>query len=329
MQEEILSHRVLIFIAGQVYWKCRHSYIDERLNWWNRDSIFDQSSPVGSLYSVTLTSESASFSDFSTILNYYMSKQLSFESDVLRAAQGMLRKYSSLSGLHCFEGLPAPLDRSMLFAPSAKPQSRAFGRRYGFPSYSWAGWRSNPDYDGSPASETLQRWVLWVCKFKDGQTYRFSDTGRLRKAPPPGFANAIKNAVTELKEIPITISDGDLYTVRAKFYPLLIFWTVLINLRLRPISHISGYPTDHVDYQPIDRYGRDLDGEVQMDMALPADEMQVGKFAIVAASDTTFWALLLKWENGVAERRGVVHLSKDVLERCPDPGPRWRAIVLG
>jgi hypothetical protein len=331
MQEEILSHRVLIFIAGQVYWKCKYSYIDERLNWRNRHSIFDQGNSVGSLYHAVLNSEPepAAFIEFSIILQYYMSKQLSFESDVLRAAQGMLRKFSSLSGLHCFEGLPSPLDQSMLFATSQMPISRAFGRRYDFPSYSWAGWKSNPCYDYSVISENLQRSILWFCKFKDGQTYRFSETGRLRKAPPPESENAINNTVKELKETPLTISDNDLYTVRAKSYPLLIFWTVVINLRLKPKSYIPGYLKGHVNYEPIDRYGRNLDGEVQMDMASSADEMQVGKFAILASSNTKFWALLLKWENGVAERRGVVTLSKDVLEKCLDPGPRWRAIVLG
>ena len=328
MQEEILSHRVLIFIAGQVYWKCKYSYIDERLNWRNRDGIFNQGNSVGSLYNAVLNYEPAVFIEFSTMLNYYMSRQLSFESDVLRAAQGMLRKFSALSGLHCFEGLPSPLDQSMLFTTSEMPKSRAFGRRYGFPSYSWVGWKSNPYYADSVAHKPLQRWVIWFCKFKDGQTYRFSEIGRLRKAPHPESENAIKNDVKELTEIPTTVSDSDLYTIRAKSYPLLIFWTVVINLRLKPKPYIPGYPTSHVNYEPIDRYGRNLDGEVQMDMASSADEMQVGKFAILASSNTKFWALLLKWEDGVAERRGVVTLSKDVLEKCLDPGPRWRAIVL-
>lgn len=180
VQEEFLSRRVLIFIAGQVYWKCQNSYIDERLNGQNRDSIFYQTNSVGSLYFAILKFELVKFFELSIIPAYYMSKQLSFESDVLRAAQGILRKFSALSGLHCFEGLPPPLDQPLLFATCKRPLPRVFGRRRGFPRYLWTGWKSTPYY--GIADGTLQRWVIWFCKLKDGQTYRLSETGRLRKS---------------------------------------------------------------------------------------------------------------------------------------------------
>ena len=68
-----------------------------------------------------------------------------------------------------------------------------------------------------------------------------------------------------------------------------------------------------------------------MDMEIPSPlvEMQAAKFAILASSESGYWALLLKQENGVAERRGVVRLNKDVLKKCLDPGPRWEAVTLG
>ena len=83
MQEELLSRRVLIFIAGQVYWKCKWSYIDEKLNWGDQDSIVEKDTSIGSLYYALLNFEPAGFLEFSTMLEYYMSKQLSFQDALL------------------------------------------------------------------------------------------------------------------------------------------------------------------------------------------------------------------------------------------------------
>jgi hypothetical protein len=58
-------------------------------------------------------------------------------------------------------------------------------------------------------------------------------------------------------------------------------------------------------------------------------EMRFGKFAILASSARGYWALLLEWEKGVAERRGIILLKKDVIQKCLEPGPKWEAIVLG
>lgn len=57
-----------------------------------------------------------------------------------------------------------------------------------------------------------------------------------------------------------------------------------------------------------------------------------GQFALVTASGRdSFWALLLKWEDGIAERRGVVELEMGIggLSNALRPGPRWKVIVLG
>ena len=63
-----------------------------------------------------------------------------------------------------------------------------------------------------------------------------------------------------------------------------------------------------------------------MDTTVP--ESESGKFALLAATDDAFWAVMLVWEDGMAERRGVVELSKSILDGCLPPGPRWKAVVL-
>jgi hypothetical protein len=138
--------------------------------------------------------------------------------------------------------------------------------------------------------------------------------------------DSIRKSRRRFQEIPVSISDIDLGTVRPSSYPLLLFWTICINLQLERISQLHGYPDGLVNYQAIDKYGKSC-GTVNMDTTVP--ETGEGKFALLAASDGNFWALMLMWKDGVAERRGVAILSKTVIDNCLPPGPRWKAVVLG
>jgi hypothetical protein len=76
----------------------------------------------------------------------------------------------------------------------------------------------------------------------------------------------------------------------------------------------------------MDKYGEAC-GTVYVDTDMP--EIREGKFALLAANDDSFWTLMVRWEDMVAERRGVAVLSKDVIDSCLPPGPRWKGIVLG
>jgi hypothetical protein len=358
MQEEILSHRALIFIDGQVYWKCKYSYINERFNWRSPRRVLkeDQSTGLLDLYMEDPTDyKEHLFSTFNITLGYYTSRQLSDDRDALKAIQGILRKFSMISGLHFFQGLPPPLARSMLFSKSTMPFSRAFGRRSDFPSYSWTGWKFNPRYLCSieyadyitvqskpdpiaqldPEKSYLCGWIIWYCRFENGQTFRLSETGRLYKASPPKWEDRLKiptSPVKELMDIPVSEENNKFYNTRTISYPLLLFWTVVINTDLRPNLQVSKYRKVTLDYKPKDRrYHIFCRGSVLMDIEIPLTlvEMSVAKFAILASDESGYWALLLKQKNGIAERQGVVLLNKDIWKNCLEPGPRWEAITLG
>jgi len=344
MQEEILSNRLLVFINGQVYFQCPNDLYSEALNWPGRTLRGFQHSD--SLYSTIFSMSTADFGDFSTMITYYMSRNFSFQNDVLRAAQGMLRKFSILSGLHCFEGLPPPLDRSLLFQWSPRPVSRAFGRREGFPSYSWTGWRYASTYDldlqrmdgiwndklvsenPSDPEPGLRSWITWHCRLEDGKLFRIDNTGRLRKSPLPKAEDGQSKSRRAFQQLPVSVSDVDFGAVRAKSYPLLLFWTISVNLRLKRQSYLgeSRVPTGHVNFEAIDRYGEKC-GTVEVDTIMA--EATEGKFALLAVDEQEIWALMLKWEDDIAERRGVARLSKEVLDTCLPPGPRWKAVILG
>jgi hypothetical protein len=128
--------------------------------------------------------------------------------------------------------------------------------------------------------------------------------------------------------MPVSVSDVDFSVLRTKPYPLLLFWTICINLRLEkhPYQGESKLPIGHVNLDAIDRFGERC-GTVEVDTIVSAATQ--GKFALLAVSEQKFWALMLKWEDGIAERRGLAILSKKVLKTCLPPGPRWKAIVLG
>lgn len=286
----------------------------------------------------------AIFNDFSIIMRYQTVRKLSFQNDILRAAQGMLRKYSTLSGLQCFEGLPAPLDRSLLFNKSSA-NSEVYGRRKGFPSYSWTGWKSVPEYsdyleaeelsisndkhiEGKPAEfgSGLRCWIIWHCRLEDSSIRRITDTGRLRRSLFPKMEDSRGNARQHFQEILASVSDVDFGTIRLNSYPLLLFWTICVNLRLKRAPQENGSSVGPVNYQAMDKHGESC-GTVYVDTDMP--EIREGKFALLAANDDSFWTLMVRWEDMVAERRGVAVLSKDVIDSCLPPGPRWKGIVLG
>lgn len=345
MQEEILSRRLLVFINGQVYYQCANDEFSEAQNWPG------QSRPSSglhvSLYSTLLLFPHSIFGQFSTMLTYYTSRTLGFQDDVLRACQGMLQKHAMLSGVRSFEGLPAPLDRSLAFELLGYPRKEHVARRQRFPSYSWTGWTSAVRYDdrledpenvskdntGNKNEPVLRGWIIWHCALEDGKIYRIDNTGRLRKKLFLGVEEARSNSRPVFQRITVSSSDINFGAIRAKTYPLLMFWTICVNLCLE-IRPRSDEITDNTDlrivenrhaFDVIDRYGTKCG---TADMASTISEATEGKFALLAMYEGYFWAIVLGWEDDIAERRGVARLSTEAIEACLDPGPRWRAIVL-
>lgn len=135
MQEEILSRCLLVFFNGQVYYRCGSGSgtFSEAQNWpgesWSGPGLHV------SLYFVLFRNDSYILDQFSSLITYNTSRTLGFQDDVLRACQGMLQKLAMLSGARSFEGLPAPLDQSLVFG-LLNLRKEHVAQRQGFPSYS-------------------------------------------------------------------------------------------------------------------------------------------------------------------------------------------------
>jgi len=334
MQEEVLSNRTLIFVNNQVYFRCRRTEYSEELNWSGK---MDRG-PQGSLQTI-LSDNTADFTRWTTLIYYYSRRKPSFVDDTLRAAQGMLRKYSIVSEVHCFEGMSPPFEQSFLFKPLWEGPME---RREGFPSYSWAGWTRQiywgdmnlaklvTDHASLKAHKEapnvrFRTWISWFCKLKDGNIYRINRTGRLRRIStpnPPVLDLSSLSPDSSFQQVPVSVSDATFDAVRISKYPLLYFWTVCINVRyLKEENRYYNWTARDRNDEPC--------GQVFLDLASPTTSTGEGQLAILAETAHEFWALLLQWEDGIAERRGTALLSLDVLERCLPPGPHWTAVVLG
>ncbi|QDS70265.1 hypothetical protein FKW77_007657 [Venturia effusa] len=344
MQEELLSRRLLVFINGQVYFRCPEGEISEERNW--ALSCVQSPTQMVSVYSQLLTDSEGAFDQFALITTYYTSRSLSYQNDILRAIYGMLHKLTIISGLHCFEGLLAPLDRSLLF--SFHRSKRRNLRREGFPTYSWTSWTSmiyyhphegsylddysiRKDSEGDEWQEdhdlVLRRWIIWHCVSDSGKMYRIDGSGRLRKNLHLKAEETRANTRRVFRDITILVSDIDFMSVRATKHPLLLFWTICVNVRLSRMTRPGVWESElDIQFAAIDDYNREC-GSVQMSGSVAHDDSSV-QVALICQRAGIIWGIVLKWNNDVAERCGIAKLSANITEVCLAPGPRWKAIVL-
>lgn len=351
MQEEVLSSRQLVFVNGQIFYCCGKSHYCEASNWPSRE-LYSSDRPIGSLLHTVAIDFTGDFDDFCLILMYYTQRKHSYPGDILRAFEGILRKFNTFSGTYHFEGLPVPLEKSLAFTTSGFDQSvQRPGRRVGFPSYSWTGWYGEIHYDESlkvnidiltdfaaqerqhNSAPRLRTWVNWHCMLHDRTVFHINDTGRLRRTVNLNLENSISKARSDFQRIPAPISDVDFRAVRpSNPYPLLLFWTICINLPLKedmntnPQSRAYRVSKGLVDYRVIDGYGKDH-GLVQMDIV--AHGFEEGKFAILSMTDDTIWALMLTGTGDISERCGIAKLSLSAMDIALRPGPRWKKVILG
>lgn len=356
MQEEFLSSRQLIFVSGQIYYYCKNSLHCEELNWPGKP-LHKSMLPCASHSALTLRDIGGTFADYMTMVETYLLRKRFHDNDVQKAFEGMLRKWTSLSGIHCFEGLAAPLEPSLIFITLAsEDRARSPGRRrIGFPSYSWTGWNGAITYskllennDGVSidreveprpkasthplqASSKLRGWISWHCRLENGALCQINNTGRLKRSVDLRtlqLQDTRKNTRLNFQGFPAPDSDVEFRTVCPhELYPLLLFWTICIDLNLKeiPQGQMQHHRNGLRDYHTVDEYGRHH-GIVHMDVM--ESGINEGKFALLATSHDTIFALMLVWTGEVAERWGIAELSMTAID-ASSSRPRWKKVVLG
>ncbi|KAH8805352.1 heterokaryon incompatibility protein-domain-containing protein [Xylogone sp. PMI_703] len=199
MQEKLLSKRSLIFTDRQVYWVCwKARWLEEvtleefpAVNFVNNTPA-DPRGVEGSFRN--LERGTYRVSDlYEILINDYIKRQLSFQSDILNAFSGISQALSALSGLSFYWGLPESCFARNLYwtirGTAARNHATCpiyddntnISTPVPFPSWSWAAW----------VGRQSQAWINWteLTDFKEVDEpeivfYRETPGGKLKRIGP-------------------------------------------------------------------------------------------------------------------------------------------------
>ncbi len=220
-QEKLLSRRLIVFSDNEVVWYCRRLTCREdmrdddsggrvpKLDWLNlKPQWFDQKKPGqvqwvdGSLevdrFRRTHVVRSGTFAEYAKVVVQYTRRNLTHNSDILFALEGLLNIFEQSFGSTFLCGLPESLfDIALLWRPLQQLERRICANGSKFPSWSWSGWEGgvfydNPllvrrDSDGAALSYTrevsgeegvrpLLKW--YTCDIKTGELRPVNGHGR-------------------------------------------------------------------------------------------------------------------------------------------------------
>ena len=310
----------------------------------------------------TIFYEDFSFIDsFGDMIDYYHRRRMTFEDDLLRAIGGLMVRLESQKKGRFFQGLPLPLEQSLLFKtlPSiARGHDGVVRRRSSFPSWSWTGWSSayrwyctETNYgihDAPPPS-----WITWYYR-NDSLPKRLSSISQ------DDFISSQRSKIASRyfngRDLPSTIRSppypDEIDSRTKKKYHVLQFWTISAAFRLEKIAEDVKSDNQKEDeargifysnYSIQDRVGNEH-GYLATDYKrLPtiiptaelillsececsADDYNVTK-SKTSAGTKGYWIMLITWLGPVAERCGIGRISQAALNFAQTKD--WKQITLG
>lgn len=166
LQEHILPRRTLYFFTDQAMFTCCESQCLEVCN----DDLNLRASKhpfVSPLRVSTATTLLNPLDSCSTMVCNYTQRALTNSGDILRAFEGIMRKFSQEMGYRIMQGVPiGAFDFFILF------RGCNLLRRLGFLSYSWAGWTGSmlPFISSENVNAWLRErtWIIWYKRGLDG-----------------------------------------------------------------------------------------------------------------------------------------------------------------
>ncbi|KAI9728595.1 MAG: hypothetical protein M1834_007623 [Cirrosporium novae-zelandiae] len=262
-QEKILSKRLMIFTDEQVFFHCNEAT-------WFEDTILEKHDPdiqiqtpwYGHREWVKPRSNTSKFDKYGGLLDGYLHRDLTYESDILNAFQGILNALTPLFEGGFFWGLPTCLfDAALLWRTSHSLKSR----RPNFPSWSWLGWKQysigySELLHKSTASEIDWFQASSSCGDGDGidQIIRIPNSESLRyETRRQGCSNSNtspgeEELCTQWKKRHDSkkISTAENY-IHTTIHPppshLLFFWT---SSAILPVDHLNPKPTNSPNSTP-------------------------------------------------------------------------------
>ncbi|KAF2402143.1 HET-domain-containing protein [Trichodelitschia bisporula] len=191
-QEHLLSSRLMIFSEGQSIFACQSGIAYE-------DVIepFLPSDPSNTRLAPLLQTDSGQYSgpegspnmiaSYSVAVSDYTARKLSFDSDAVNAAAGVLSRLGDFLEARFVVGLPEDVlfEWSLVWIPWQAPERR----REEWPTWAWAGWIGQVEYPrmshlteaqwGQPTFQPCQREVEeWMICAGDGSVYKPGQSDR-------------------------------------------------------------------------------------------------------------------------------------------------------
>ena len=333
MQEEICSSRLLVFINNQVYFRCHSDTFNEDAAIGDILGSYDEHvSLMPWIFRAPDLTNS-----LSSIMMYYTRRQLTYPTDILRACHGMLQKLANFCGQKVVEGLPTPLEQSLLFLRDPTNPSGQSGRRQGFPSYSWTGWKHTstwdlPGQEGNAYPRWEDRgslkgtWITWYKRSPNGKLHMINQ----RKSQEP-LANKRPKIIREGSAnnfqmfLSTAVTSQKLDQLPTLAYEILCFRTVSVFLKItNPDSHGR-------------RVAYGFEETWFCEFRLDADDIDINTVQRIALvieyedqNEKGWWGILLKRTTGsLAERRGILRVPERIMNKTLPPGPIWTCIKLG
>ncbi|KAM0259205.1 hypothetical protein ACHAQJ_003410 [Trichoderma viride] len=184
-QEQLLSRRLLLFHQGGVLWQCRMACFcedapaaikveSEKVRWleqlspsWARDeapprSVENQWDEEEDYVPAPLF-RPAVFVEYAKAVKEYTKRRLTFSDDIINAFEGISSQMSHHIGSKFLAALPESyLDVALLWTPVVL-QTRRESDQKRFPSWSWAGWVGQAEYNA--ASPDGREWIELITKW--------------------------------------------------------------------------------------------------------------------------------------------------------------------
>ena len=312
-----------------------------------QEGTFNEDAAIGDLLGIYVHSFSlmplifgkpVKFENFPDLMMYYSRRELTYQSDILRACLGMLRKLVDAMGEKLVEGLPTPLERSLLFSMEY-PDDQPGSRRQGFPSYSWTGWKYIPGWEMTRErvplilDKSISRknakptWITWYNRSLNGKLCKINEQ-----------ENQEPSASDRLVDIETLISTAEashnLDQLPDLAYDLLCFRTLSIFLKIsfaqssaesQCRSRCVAYGSEETSFGEFRLDADDIEDDTVQEFALISEYEDVWE----DRAETGWWGILLKKMGPLAERRGILKIPGGIMDKSLPPGPMWTSIALG
>ncbi|KAF8878811.1 heterokaryon incompatibility protein-domain-containing protein [Gymnopilus junonius] len=360
-QEQKYAKRTLIFIGGQVVFKCMRAEWREDVVVEHRHSRYCRIERLGSW-------DPDDIEQYEQAMKSYSSRVLTRDSDIYHAFAAMIRHFQVQLKVDLCHGIPVAYFDWFILWTSLSPGTR----RSNTPSWSWFGWRGESfpnisywyDHSIKRIRKALRQrtWIIWYQRQGhdvEGCSRIWTPQRRPTSSSPRNFYGSRVESrfpfdCTQTIPTPRTLVRAPQYledsyntTPGSGF---LQFWTVSVTFRLdKPVSRDDDEVIVNTGLRVgiFGRDGRELGTTFVNHEWMNASASDIHEFILLCEDDEEGWKykmMLIEWHGwrddspykgttGLhgdwAERISLGSIEKEDLDQALGEGPMWKEIILG